>query len=160
MTRRSEKMSSRDIRVRDGYREWTVEVPKGTRITRDGEDISVHEIREGDTVRIQGDRDDDAHFRADRVVVESRYSDSPSSRYGDRSTISGSVRDIDYRAGTFRLRVNFFETYTVRLTRNTRILRDRHEVSLRELREDNHVQVQGDRDQSSNQIDAYRVEIQ
>ena len=60
---------SRDIKIRlSEDREITVEVPKNTPVRRDGRDISIHDVKDDQIVRISGDYDND-DFKAVHIDV-------------------------------------------------------------------------------------------
>jgi hypothetical protein len=99
--------TDRDLRVEARGERYTVEVPKGTRVTRDGRPVSVHELREGDRIRVQGDWRSD-RMRARRVEA---FSDNGDDRYDSRydsarvtRSYSGVMERLDRRSQTFRLR--------------------------------------------------------
>jgi hypothetical protein len=97
--------TERDLRVEVRGERYTVEVPKGTRVSRDGRPISVHELREGDRIRIQGDWRDRDRIRAERVEAFSdryggdRYDDLRLSR-----SYRGTMERLDRGEQTFRIR--------------------------------------------------------
>ena len=147
---------TREIRVSTGAAEWTVEIPRDARIRRGDEFISMHRLNSGEYVRIEGERIDSGRFRADRVEVAYQASDE---RPRDQESYRGSVKDVDEGDRTFRFRVNIFETYTVRMTRSARIVRDGREVSFREIRDGRDVRVHGHLDPNARTLDARLVEM-
>lgn len=65
----SDRLRSRDIKVRDGSgRDVTVHVPHNALVTRDGRPISIHELGKQDVVRVDGTPDGDA-VRATAITV-------------------------------------------------------------------------------------------
>lgn len=156
VVRTSSRITHRTITIASVGREWNVEVPHSTEIRRGSRRISVHEIREGEYVRVRGERLAGQRFRAERVDV-----DPPSASRPDKEgSFTGSVRNIDARRNRFGFRPSYFEVCTVQLTRGARITRDGRTISLRDLRENDRVRVYGRLDSDSRVIEAHRVEVQ
>ena len=65
----SDRFSSRDIKIRlEDDQEVKVKVPRGVAIRRDGQPLSVHDLRGGDLLRVSGKYEGE-DFRAMRVEV-------------------------------------------------------------------------------------------
>ena len=66
----SNRFTSRDIKIHlDGNnREVKVKVPRGIPISRDGQAISIHDLKGDDKVRVSGDYDGN-DFRASKIEV-------------------------------------------------------------------------------------------
>ncbi len=65
----SDRYSSRDIKIRlEDDQEVKVKVPRGVAIRRDGQPLSVHDLRGGDLLRVSGKYEGE-DFRAMRVEV-------------------------------------------------------------------------------------------
>lgn len=164
VTRRSSPMSTRNIRVAARGEEWFVEVPKDARVIRDGQPISIHDVREGEWVRVQGERVGDAyHIRADAIRVgdapDTRPWSSSGPRWNDGASYEGTVRDVAPDEGTFRLRLNRFETCTVQVGGDVRVTRNGRRASLRDLREGSRVRVYGRLDGRARTLEARAIEI-
>lgn len=161
VVRASSRLTHRDITVTSLGTEWKVEVPTEAFIMRAGERLSVHDIREGEYVRARGERLANRRFRADRIEVDPRTTDSlwPGSRPDEQGSYRGSIRNVDHRGSTFGLRLSFFEVCSVHVTRETRITRDGRTLRLRDLREDDRVRVYGRLDPDSRVVEARLVEV-
>lgn len=162
VTRASSQILRRDITVSAGGTEWTVEVPAGIRIRRGNDGISVHDIRVGESVRIEGQRLDDRRFRAERVEVSGSGSVAwPGNRRDndDEITYSGSAWDLARDGRSFRIRLNAFEQYTVRVDGSTRFVRDGRTTEFSRLREGDRVRVKGNLDKRDKTLTASLVEL-
>jgi hypothetical protein len=156
VVRASSRLTHRTITVASVGREWRVEVPTSAQIRRGSSRISVHEIREGEYVRVRGERLGGQRFRAERVDVDPRSASRPDKE----ESFTGSIRNVDPRRDRFGLQLSFFEVCSVRLTRGARLTRAGRTISLRDLRENDRVRVYGRLDPDSRVIEAHRVEVQ
>jgi hypothetical protein len=169
----------RSIKVRlDDGRQRTIDVPKKVTIRRDSRNVSVHDLKKGDVVRVKIDRfRTDGSLEARRVDVlqraDDRYdndsrnnddyynrsrdngrNDSWNNSY-DRNVTEGTVSSIDSRNGILRIRVNG-RTLDVDV-RNSDIRDDRGSMSLRDLQNGDRVTVTGPR--NGDTIRASRVTV-
>ncbi|MHB0999463.1 MAG: DUF5666 domain-containing protein [Armatimonadota bacterium] len=106
---RDTTLFSRTLRVADIRNdsrlpdEFDVDVDKDVRITKNGKSISVHDIRRGDYIRLEGYWNG-SKYDANRITVNS--DNQPSSDYDkgrDYRTLDGTIRSIDYREKQFVL---------------------------------------------------------
>lgn len=68
---RSDRYSSRDIKIRlEDDKEVKIKVPRGVAIRRDGQPISVHDLQDGEQLRVSGKYEGE-DFRASRMEVVS-----------------------------------------------------------------------------------------
>jgi len=173
---------SRELKVRlDNGQNRTIDVPRDARVRRLGDDVSVHEVRKDDVVRVQIERyESSGDLRARRVEVISSYSDDRrwddrwddqwdnrrddrrddrydrDPYYGDTTRVSGRVSSIDSRENILRVDVNGRRAivYTDRAD-----LRDRDGgIRLRDLQTGDRVTIEGRRD--GDRIYATRVTLQ
>ena len=133
-----------------------IEVPRGIPVRRDGRAISVHELRQGDFVRVRGDWRGRDRIRAASIdaTSEARTSERGAPRddlnpiYGDRSRASlivGTVTRINERDETLVLRTPSGEMFNVDAGgADVRIDGRRRDLSA--LRSDDEVRVTANRD--------------
>ncbi len=143
--------STRTVRVQVLGREIMVDTPRGIRVTRDGEPRSIHELKQGDTLRVRGNWQSRDRLQADRIEAFSssrydggRYDNSNSDRYNSTGrSLIGTVEQVDTRNERFRLsadRADGSGVYTVDASDATFLLAGRTR-RLRDLREGDHVRV-------------------
>jgi hypothetical protein len=158
----------RSIKVRlDDGRQRTIDVPKKVTIRRDSRNVSVHDLKEGDVVRVKIDRfRNDGSLEARRVDVlqraDDRYYDDSRGGRGDawnnsydHNVTEGTVSSIDSRNGILRIRFNG-RIMDVDV-RNSDIRDDRGSMSLRDLQNGDRVTVTGTR--NGDTIRASRVTV-
>jgi hypothetical protein len=138
---------TRTMKVRALGRTYSVEVPRDTRVYRNGRAVSVHELKDGDRVRIRGDWRGD-RLRADRVdaVTDTGYGGGYNGGYdrpgrNDRG-VTGTIERIDPRGRTFRLRTPY-RTYDVD-ARDADVMSASRNRRFADLREGERVTVTGE----------------
>lgn len=149
----------REVTVAADGERWRVDVPKGTPVMRGYDGISVFELRAGEYVHIEGERTGDSQFRATRVDVETAAFPTPPAETLAQSTFAGSIGRVDRHSTAFTLRLNSFETYTVRTSRDTKVLRDGYYLRLDDLREGARVRVTGYLDKHTRTLDARFIQV-
>ena len=157
---------SRNLQVEADGRNYTVEVPRDIPVSRDNRSVSIHELREGDRVRVRGewrgdrltanrveafthhDRDDEDDWddeddrRSYTGVIEGLYRTDERFRLRTSSrTYDVDARDADVRDGGRRYRFSDLRVGDrVRVyaddVRNSRIVADR--IELTDRRNDDH----------------------
>ena len=133
---------------------FSVKVPKGADVTRNGSGTSVHEIRTGDSVCLEG-RWDGSTFTASRIQVNECDVIKEYDRGRDYRAIEGRIRKIDYRGNEFTLSTDKGElsVYADR----ARVWRDGDVRDFKNLNRGDVVYVRGNIKGDS--VDAERIEV-
>lgn len=134
----------RELKARlDNGQTRTISVPREARVRRDGRDISVHDVRKDDIVRVEIDRfTNSGTLKAHRLDVLGRGGwSSPAVR---DVRLQGSVADVNARDATLRLNADG-RRLTVYTDRADIVDRGRR-LDLRDLRKGERVTVEGRRD--------------
>lgn len=145
---------TRTLQVQADRRSYSVEVPRNIVVYRDGRSVSVHEIRENDRIRIQGE------WRNDRLRAE-MVEASSSDRFDDdrdrlRRTHTGVVERLDRRDERFRLRTSS-RTYEVD-ARDADVLNGTRRSRFSDLREGDRVTVYASEERGS-RLRADRIQM-
>ncbi|MFN3652952.1 MAG: OB-fold nucleic acid binding domain-containing protein [Armatimonadota bacterium] len=154
--------TTRKIQVMTAGNEWTLSVPENAMVVDDkGEKISVHEIDDGQWVRVTGRQTDDLRLEVNRIENIGRDEAFRTSRFfrtgepmgyvervagerreGRRVNLRGTVHEVHPDRGYFILRDNSGRMHRVYMD-NVNVMRDGRSMGFDMLREGDRVAVSG-----------------